>query len=371
MKVAIIMSLAEQRGGAELMLMHLLRANRTGPQVEYHLAFLESGPMVEEAAALGYSVQVFPAGQIRQAHRQLSTVWALKRWMQRQRIDVAMSWMAKAHLYAGPAAKMVGIPSVWWQHNIPDGHWLGRWATLIPAKRIFCCSQAAQQAQQKLKPRRKTSIIYPAVDLGLLTPTSLPCPAEARRMLGLPETGSIIGAVCRLQHSKGVHIFLDAAAEIARTRSDVHFVVVGGKHALEPDYPNVLASQVEALGLSKKVCFTGYQANTELWMQAMNIVVLPSIGTESFGMVIIEGMALGKTVIASRSGGPQEIIEDGIDGYLTERGNTSLLAKTIQQIIEEQYQQSELQAAARRKASFFNTERLALEVARSLQMMLL
>jgi len=370
MKVAIIMPLAEQRGGAELMLMHLLRANRVGPQVEYHLAFLEEGPLVDETVALGYPVQVFPAGQIRQVHRQLSTVWALKQWMQRERVDVAMSWMSKAHLYAGPAARMVGIPSVWWQHNIPDGHWLGRWATLISAKRVFCCSQAAQQAQQKLKPKRATSVIYPAVDLRRLNPALLPCPIEARRMLGLPEKGPIIGVVSRLQRSKGVHVFLDAAAEVVKTHPDVYFVVVGGKHGLEPDCPNILATQTEALGLSEKVCFTGYQANTELWMQAMDVVVLPSIGTESFGMVIIEGMALGKTVIASKAGGPQEIIEDGVNGYLTERGNASVLAETIRQVIKEPNQQAEIQAAARRKASSFSTEKLASEVAQSLQMML-
>ena len=326
--------------------------------------------MVDEAAALGYPVQIISAGQIRQVHRQIATVQALKHWIQREEIDVAMSWMSKAHLYAGPAAKMAGIPSVWWQHNIPDGHWLTRWATWIGAKKIFCCSQAAQCAQQKLKPKRETSVIYPAVDLSRLNPASLPCSTEARRMLGLPETGPIVGAVCRLQHSKGVHLFLDAAAEVAKTRLDAHFIVVGGEHAMEPECANLLATQAEALGLSAKVFFTGYQANTELWMQAMDTVVLPSIGTESFGMVIIEGMALGKTVIASKAGGPLEIIEDGIDGYLTERGNATALAKTIQYVIEKPKQQGEMQAAARRKAASFSTERLASEVAHNLQIAL-
>lgn len=368
MKVAIIMPLAEQRGGAELMLLHLLRANKQGPQVEYQVAFLEDGPMVADVQALGYPVQVFRAGHLRQASQFLATVRALKGWMQREKVQVAMSWMAKAHLYAGPAAKMAGIPAVWWQHNIPDGHWLGRWTTLIPANQIFCSSQAAQHAQQKLKPKRKTVVIYPSVDLCHFDSALLPSPAEARRTLGISEMGPLIGIVCRLQRSKGIYVFLDAAAEIAKIRPDARFVVVGGRHALEPDCPEMLAAQAKSQGVSEKVIFAGYQANTALWMQAMDIVVLASIGTESFGMVIIEGMALGKTVIASKAGGPLEIVEDGVDGFLTPPGDAAALSETILQVLSVPNLPQTFSQAARQKAATFSTERLALEVARNLQL---
>lgn len=371
MKVAIIMPVAEQRGGAEMMLLHLLRANRRGPKVEYHLTFLEDGPMVREVIALGYSAQVFQAGQLRQVSRQIETVRNLRRWMKDENIQIAMSWMEKAHLYAGPAAKMAGIPNVWCQHIIPDGHWMSRWAALIPTRKIFCSSQSAQHGQQKLKPKRETCVIFPAVDLTCLDPVSLPSPKEARRALGLPERGLLIGTVCRLQRSKGVHVFLDAAAEIAKTHADVHFIIVGGKHALEPNCPDVLAAQAASLGLKDKVMFTGYQSNTIHWMQAMDVVVLASVGTESFGMVIIEAMALGKPVIASRAGGPQEIIEDGVDGYLTEQGNVVHLASTIEIILNGKHSIEAVSSAARRKAASFSTDRLAEEVAKNLRVIAL
>ncbi len=368
MKIAIIMPLAEQRGGAELMLLHLLRANKQGPQVEYQVAFLEDGPMVADVQALGYPVQVFRAGHLRQASQFLTTVRALKGWMQREKVQIAMSWMAKAHLYAGPAAKMAGVPAIWWQHGIPDGHWLDRCVTALPTRKIFCCSQIAQRAQQRLSPKRETCVIYPAADLDSLAPSVLPSMAEARQKVGLPEAGPIIGIVCRLQRWKGVHVFLDAVAQVAQIRSDAYFVVVGGTHALEPEYPGVLAAQVKRLKMDEKLRFAGYQANSALWMQAMNVVVHASVDAEPFGMVVIEAMALGKTVIASKAGGPLEIVEDGVDGFLTPPGDAATLAETILQVISAPTLPQTFSQAARQKAATFSTERLALEVARNLQL---
>ena len=86
MKVAIIHPRAQQRGGAELMLLHLVRANRRSPavpHVEYTLAFMDKGPMAEEAEVLGYRVRVFRAGRLRQLHRYTRTVLGLAAWLRR------------------------------------------------------------------------------------------------------------------------------------------------------------------------------------------------------------------------------------------------------------------------------------------------
>ena len=217
MKVAIVMPLATQQGGSELMLEHLLHANRRNPQVEYTLAFLEEGPMVEEAEALGYRVRVFAAGRLRQLQRYTRTVLALAVWLRRERVQVVMSWMAKAHLYAAPAACLTGTPAVWWQHgmpNIPEPHWMDRWATRLPARAVFCPSRACQQAQQAISPPRPTWVIYTTVDLERFNPERLPNPTEARSKLGLPIQAPIIEIVARLQRWKGVHVLLEAAARV-------------------------------------------------------------------------------------------------------------------------------------------------------------
>ena len=370
MKVAIIMPLAEQRGGAELMLMHLLQANRLGPQVEYQVAFLEDGPMVAEARDLGYNVRVFPAGHFRDLSRQIRTIVGLRHWFKQEKMQGVMSWMSKAHLYAGPAAFLAGIPSVWWQHGIPRTDIIDWWVTRLPAKMVFCCSKAAQAAQQTLTPLRTTRVINPAVDLARFDPGLLPTPAEARRQLELPEKGPLIGIVCRLQRWKGVHVFLAAAAQVARSHPEVNFVVVGGAHALEPEYPKALAEQVQTLGLSEKAFFAGYQADSALWMQALDVVVHASVQAEPFGMVVIEALALGKLVIASKAGGPLEVVEEGVDGLLTEPGNVPALAAALNQVLEAHSTHPAMQKAARQKARCYGTDRLATDLAWNLQKIL-
>lgn len=367
MRVAIVMPLAEQRGGAELMLMHLLRANRQGAGVDYQVVFLEDGPLVNETRSLGYPVQVFPAGHLREVHRFLATMHRLRRWLKREKIQLVLSWILKAHLYAGPAAALAGIPAVWWQHSIPDGHWLPRMVTRLPAQEVFCSSYAVQAAQQKVKPLRNTCVIYPAVDLARFSAADLPSPSQARQQLGLPTEGPLVGIVCRLQHGKGVHVFLDAAAQVLVTQPDASFVVVGGEHALESHYPDLLAEQVQRLGISEKVCFAGYQANTELWMQAFDVFVHASTGSEAFGMVIIEAMALGKVTIASKADGPLEIIEDGVDGLLVKPGEATALAEAIRRGLEQNAANPLMRLAAQRKAAQFSKERLGIEVDRRLR----
>jgi hypothetical protein len=74
------------------MLMHLLRANRLGPGIPYHLAFLQEGPLAAEAAELGYPVRVLRTGHLRDLHRSASTVLELRRWIEGKGIEAVMSF---------------------------------------------------------------------------------------------------------------------------------------------------------------------------------------------------------------------------------------------------------------------------------------
>ena len=367
MKAAVIMPAATQLGGAEQMLLHLLRANRRAPSVDYHLAFLEEGPMIADTESLGYPVQKLQSGRLRDFHRCVATVRRLRGWLRREKPDVVLSWMGKAHLYAGPAAYLERIPAVWCQHAIPDTHWINRYATRIPAAAIFCCSRASQQAQEQLRPHRPTRVVYPAVDLERFLPERLPSPVEARAQLGLPPERPIMGMVARLQRQKGVHVFLEAACRVAQTHPDAYFVVVGGRYPLEPSFPEELERQIQQAGLEPRVHLAGQQTDIPLWMQAMDILVMPSIYPEGFGMVVIEAMALGKPVIASRSGGTVEIIEEGVDGLLVAPGDADAFAAAIRHTLNDTPGGRAFGPAAQRKARLYGADRLSETVAQRLQ----
>lgn len=369
MKVAIVMPLGDLHGGVERMLMNLLRANLKGPRVDYTIGFLEKGSMVEGVRALGYPAQVFESGRLRQVHRYAQTVYALRNWLRQEQAQVVLSWAAKGHLYAGPAARSIGVLSAWYVHSLPDGHWMDRLVTLMPATKVFCCGKTAEQAQQQMSPHRSTCVVYIAVDLERFNPDNLPSQAEARRQLGLPEEIPLVGMVARLQRWKGVHVFLDAAARVAQAHSEARFVVIGGEHWSEPGYPGELVEQVRQAGLAERVLFAGHQENVPLWMQAMNVLVHASFD-EPTGTVIIEGMALGKPVIAARTGGPMEFIKEGENGLLASPGNAEELADALHRLLSDAEEQRKMGTRAQASVQHFSADRLALDIARNLEDML-
>src|SRR5947209_3397098 len=153
MKIAIIMPLAERRGGAELLLLHLLKASRTDPSVEYGVAFLNDGPMAEEARAWCPLVKTFQAGRLRHLHRLVGTIARLAAWLREERFEIVMSWMSTGHLYGAPAALLAGVPNVWWQWGFADRSLVERMVEWMPSAETFCCSAAVERLQGKLAPR--------------------------------------------------------------------------------------------------------------------------------------------------------------------------------------------------------------------------
>ena len=350
------------------MLMNLLHANRESPNAEYTIGFLQEGPMVEAVKDLGYNAAVFDSGRLRQLHKYVQTIRDIRSWLEQEGAETVLSWAAKGHLYAGPAALSLGIPAAWYVHSLPDGHWMERAVTLMPAQKVFCCGRTAEKAQQQLWPERSTSVVYIAVDLDLFDPEKYPSPSEAREQLNLPTDVPLVGMVARLQRWKGVHVFIEAAEQVVAEHPNTHFVVVGGSHWSEPNYPDELMQQAQQAGIADQVIFAGHQSNVPLWMQATDCLVHASFD-EPTGTVIIEGMAMAKPVVAARTGGPMEFIEEGENGLLADPGDSEELAAAISELVSDKRKRAKLGAAARESASYFNVNRLANDVARNLRAM--
>ncbi|MEH2347708.1 MAG: glycosyltransferase family 4 protein [Nostoc sp.] len=358
MKAIIVMPLAEQRGGGEMMLWDLVQQGRNAG-VEWLVIFLESGPMVEQVKSLGIDARVVESGRLRQIHRFIGAVFRIAAIARRERADIIINWMWITHISGGLAAMLAGLPAVWYQLEVPsDKTWLVRLATLIPARAIITLSQNGKQAQAEIWPHRPTPLVYPGVALDRFEPNALPTPQEARCKLGLPLHGPLIGIVGRLQRWKGMHVLVQAMPKILEKYPDAHCVVVGGKHDFEPDYEDFLKAEITNLGLKEQVIMAGLQRNIPEWVQAMDVFVHAS-DKEPFGIVIIEAMALGKPVIAGDAGGPTEIITDGMNGLLTPYGDADKLAIAILRYLDEQEFAQNAGIAARQRALDFSTQNYA------------
>ena len=358
MKAVILMPLAEQRGGGELTLVHLMQEGQDAG-VDWLVIFFEDGPMVAQIQALGVETRVIKTGRAREVGRGLSAVTRIARQVRRHRADLIVSWMGLAHFYGSLAGLLTRTPVVWYQQGMPNPlDRIDRLLTRLPSRGILTVSKAGQAAQEKLPPPRPTLLVNPGVELDRFDPAALPTPTEARRKLGLPEHGPLIGIVGRMQKWKGIHVLIEAMPEVLQAYPDAHCVVVGGVHDLEPDYPAYLNERIAALHLQDAVIQAGLQRNVPEWMQAFDVIVHAS-DREPFGLVVIEALALGKPVVAGDAGGPSEVITDGKNGLLTPYGDSPALARAILKYLADPSWAADVGQAAQARAQEFSTHQYA------------
>ncbi len=173
-----------------------------------------------------------------------------------------------------------------------------------------------------------------------------------RASLGVPPDASLIGMAGRIAPWKGQDVFVDALAALNHRLPCVHGVIVGlPEEADGPGYSDRLHEQVTALGLGDCVHFVGFREDVPQLLAATDVVVHCSVKPEPFGRVVIEGMAAGRPVVASRAGGPMEIIADGVDGLLVPPGDPEQLAEAVARVLTNPAEASRLAAAARQTVS--------------------
>ena len=124
-----------------------------------------------------------------------------------------------------------------------------------------------------------------------------------------------------------------------------------------------LHQEADRLGLAGKVGFTGFLEDTPAAMRALDVIVHASTQPEPFGMVIIEGMACGRAVIASQAGGAAELFVDGENALAHPPGDAAALARQIERLSRDEGLRSKLGSAGRATAEIhYHGKRLAAEL---------
>lgn len=356
-RVLLVMPLGDLLGGGEMMFRQLLEHGRDG-RVEWIAVFTRDGSMVQEARDFGIETHVIPAGRLRNIGRRWSVIRAIARLARERQVSMIFGWMVASQTMAGPAAMLAGVPAAWYQVGLPAPDWMDRVATLLPARGVVVLSRDCAAAQARIWPHRPQRLVYPGASLERYTSARQEPPAAARKALGLPTDGPLIGIVGRLQHWKGMHVLIDALPLVQARHPGARVVIVGGVHEPEPGYPAMLRQQVQRLGLEDAVTFAGFQSDVPRWMQAMDIVVHAS-DREPFGIVVIEAMALGKAVVAGATGGPAEVITEGVNGLLAPFGDAPALATALMRYLDDPALAERCGAAAAERARDFSAQRYA------------
>jgi asparagine synthase (glutamine-hydrolysing) len=151
--------------------------------------------------------------------------------------------------------------------------------------------------------------------------------AGFRTQLGLPPTAPVVGTAIRFVEDKDPDLWLATAAEIAKARPDVHFLLAGyGKL-----YDRIL-QRIEVLGLRDRVILPGAMSDPGLIFAAADVVLLTSL-TEGLPNVLIEAQAAGRPVVAADVGGVGEAVADGRTGCLVRGRSPQRLATAVLDVL--------------------------------------
>ncbi len=166
-------------------------------------------------------------------------------------------------------------------------------------------------------PAHSVRLVYP----GIATPTSWSPSPHNDDTVRLLFCGRIV-------EYKGLHIALQALESLP---DHFRLTVYGRADADSQDYERALEVWVHDHGLDRRVEFRGWADRAHILQQypLHDVLVFPSLWEEPFGLSILEALAHGLPVVASRSGGPAEIISDGKSGFLFSPGNPTEMASRL------------------------------------------
>ncbi|MEU1204920.1 glycosyltransferase family 4 protein [Nocardia sp. NPDC005825] len=369
---AVFLAHTAAPSGAELATLRLVSAMPAGRTA---VVYTEDGPMLRLMAERGIETRVvrndfdsramtIDKAGVRSllvgATGLLRLGWTLGATVRELEATVLVAGSTKAMLMGAVAARRAGVPLVWHVHDRVSRDYFGRALALIirvlgwvVARGVIANSRGTLASLYTW--RRRAVVAYPGVefpagdesaesaaDSGIL--------GDARPQGQRPATETVIAVVGRLAPWKGQDLFLRALADAKTLPREVF--LVGGTFFDEQSYRAELEVHATALGLP--VTFTGHVDDPESYLRHADILVHCSVLPEPFGQVVVEGMRAGCAVIATRPGGPEEIVDPGVNGLLVTAGNRAELTRALDRLIADPELRTKLADAARLRARDFD-----------------
>ena len=283
--------------------------------------------------------------------RAVRSALALRRLIRSRGVGLVISWTFTTHVLAALATsgtRCIFIPNVRGLAYERATRMRGMlWRRLIAprAEKIICVSAAVRDELARHAPGvcAKAMVIPNGVDLDRRA--SAIDRAHVRDRLGVPEECFLIGTMGRVHPVKGHADLVAAAAKLARDGSGPFQVIIAG-YPVNP-WATELAGLARTLGVERLVHFLGHRSDVPELLAAMDVFVLPS-HSEGMPNALLEAMAAGKPVVATRVGGSAEVIRDGKNGLLVAPQDPGGLAAAIARLRADPALAGLLGAAARR-----------------------
>lgn len=157
------------------------------------------------------------------------------------------------------------------------------------------------------------------------------------------QNETIVAVPGRIKRKKGIDIFVDAALKLEKEFPNTQFQIIGNSD--EPEYLEELRKQI---GKSSQITFRSFCNSKEELYSSVDIIVNSSRYIEPLGRTLIEAGIASLPVLGPNRGGPTEIIEDGVSGFLFESGNSDDLAEKLSKLLSSDSLRSQMGAEGRR-----------------------
>lgn len=316
---------------------------------------------VEAARARGCRVELIP--ELQREVSPVKDLLALRRivgLLRRERVALLHTHTSKAGFLGRLAARLARTPAV---VHTPHGHvfygYYGRGLTALfialerlaapLADRVVVLTEREMEEHLERRIGRPGQfvVIPSGVDLDAVRAGAL-SREEARRRLGVPADSLLLVGVGRLVPVKGFDLLVRALPAIVREVPAARLLLVG-----EGPERAALEAEARGLGVAERLVLVGAHAEVVLFLSAADLLVAPS-RNEGLGRALVEAMALGRPVVATRVGGIPAVVIDGETGRLVPPENPDALAGAVIELLGDGGLRHRMGEAGRRRAEQFS-----------------
>lgn len=258
------------------------------------------------------------------------------------------------------AARFAGLPCVIHSRSFQAPQRALRWHAALASHHIAISTAIRENLLELGIDGSSVSMIHDAVDVESIRADATE--GASRTDFGIGEGDLLFGLVGGIVPWKGTLEFVEAATEVIRSVPNARAIVVGDASDGDRGYFRAVRRMVSENGLDDRIILTGYRNDIAAMMSMMDVVVHASTKPEPFGMVLIEAMALGRPVVATHGGGPEDIVAEGV-GTLVPRGDTNAMSTAVIQLLRDPERRREMgRRALERARKHFSSSRHAAEV---------
>lgn len=287
-----------------------------------------------------------------------------RRWRLLRRLDIDLIHINNSPAVTWsdwlPAARLAGVPIISHVRGypLPPGErGVARWACARFDRLLAISDFILQELRQRAMPENRLRLVPDGVDAEAVRARATRPAGEVRTELDVRADELLLVMAGHLREWKGQDVVLTALGLLPPTvRSRLRVAFAGADDPFSPGYRDRLDQLVRDHGLGDRVRFLGARRDVPDLMRAADLVLHASTTAEPFGLVVVEALALGRPVVASRLGGPGGIVTDAV-GWTFDPTRPEDLAGILDRIVADPTLLSQRSRAAAARAEAFSIGR--------------